>query len=80
MNNTVNYTVEVKNGKTYEVTNTCTDRAEVYESLARDLISKKINACTYIKSIKRVNLYNGFEKITTTYDNNVRRVYIIESH
>ena len=32
MNNTVNYTVEVKNGKTYEVTNTCTDRAEVYAS------------------------------------------------
>ena len=80
MNNTVNMTIEVKNGKTYEVSRIIEDRAEVYESLARDLISKKINSCGYIKSIKRVQLYNGYEKITTTYDNGVRRIYTIESH
>lgn len=80
MNNTVNMTIEVKNGKTYEVSRVIEDRAEVYESLARDLISKKINSCCYIKSIKRVNLYTGFEKITVTYDNGVRRTYTIESH
>ena len=80
MNNKVNMTIEVKNGKTYEVTNVIEDRAEVYESLARDLINKKLCSCTYIKSIKRVNLYNGFEKITVTYDNDVRRIYVIESH
>ena len=80
MNNTVNYTVEVKNGKTYEITRTCEDRAEVYESLARDMINKKLCGCTYITSIKRVNLYTGFEKITVNYNNGVRRVYTIESH
>ena len=80
MTNKVNMTIEVKNGKTYEAERIVEDRAEVYESLARDLISKKINACTYIKSIKRTPLYNGFEKITVTYDNDVRRVYTIESH
>lgn len=80
MNNKVNMTIEVKNGKTYEVTRVVEDRVEIYESLARDLISKKINACTYIKSIKRVQLYNGFEKITVNYDNNVRRIYTIDSY
>ena len=80
MNNTVNYIVEVKNGKNYEITNTCTNCTDVYESLARDLINKKICQCSYIKSIKRTNLYNGFEKIIVTYDNNVRRTYTIVSH
>ena len=79
MNNTVNYTVEVKNGKKYEITNTCYDIAEVYKSLANDMISKKLNNCTYIRSIKRIPLYNGFDKITVSYDNDVRRIYVIES-
>ena len=80
MNNTVNYTVEVKNGKKYEITNTCNDVTEVYKSLANDMISKKLNNCTYIRSIKRIPLYNGFDKITVSYDNDVRRIYTIESH
>lgn len=80
MNDKVNMTIEVKNGKKYEVTNVIENRTEVFESLARDLVNKKLCACTYIKSIKRVNLYNGFEKITVTYDNDVRRIYVIESH
>ena len=80
MNNKVNMTIAVKNGKTYEVTSVNENRAEVYESLARDMVNKKLCACTYIKSIKRVSLYNGFEKITVCYDNNVRCVYVIESH
>ena len=80
MNNKVNMTIEVKNGKNYEVTRVCEDRAEVYESLARDMVNKKICCCTYIKSIKRIQLYNGFEKIIVNYDNDVRTTYTIESH
>lgn len=80
MNNKVNMTIEVKNGKTYEVERVIEDRAEVYESLARDMVNKKICCCTYIKSIKRIQLYNGFEKIIVSYDNNVRTTYTIESH
>lgn len=80
MNNKVNMTIEVKNGKNYEVTRVFEDRAEVYESLARDMVNKKLCCCTYIKSIKRIQLYNGFEKIIVSYDNNVRITYTIESH
>ena len=80
MNNKVNMTIEVKNGKKYEVERVIENRAEVYESLARDMVNKKLCCCNYIKSIKRVNLYNGFEKIIVNYDNDVRRVYIIELH
>ena len=80
MNNKVNMTIEVKKGKTYEVTNVVEDRTEVYESLARDMVNKKLCACTYIKSIKRIQLYNGYEKIIVNYDNNVRCIYVIESH
>lgn len=80
MNNKVNMTIEVKNGKTYEISSVNENRAEVYESLARDMVNKKLCACTYIKSIKRTQLYNGYEKIIVNYDNNVRCVYVIESH
>ena len=80
MNNKVNMTIEVKNGKTYEVERVVEDRADVYESLARDMVNKKLCCCTYIKSIKRTQLYNGFEKIIVNYDNNVRTTYTIESH
>ena len=76
----INYVVEVKNNGKYEISNTCNDVTEVYKSLANDMISKKLNQCTYIKSIKRTPLYNGFDRITVTYDNQVRRIYTIESH
>lgn len=76
----VNFITEVKKGNKYEITRECNDSAYVYESLARDVIAKKINLCTYIKSIKRIQLYNGFEKIIVTYDNNCRCTYTIESH
>ena len=68
-----------KNGK-YEVTYTLTDVTEVYKSLAQALIAKKINNCSYIKSIKRVNNYDGTQNITITYDNNVRNIYTVEQH
>ena len=49
----------------------------VKDSLLSDLISKKINKCTYIKSIKKVNLYNGFSRFIVYYDNSVKSEYII---
>ena len=60
---------EVKqNGKwVEEFTNT--DPGEVYKWLTDSLIAKKLNACQYIRTIKRENLYNGFQKITVTYSN-----------
>lgn len=72
--------VETKSGSKWEVTYTCTDEKEVYDSLAHDLIAKKINACTYIRSIKRNNNYDGTQNITISYDNNVRAVYTVSEH
>ena len=70
-------TIEVKNGKKWEVTNIIDDELSIYQSLANDLIAKKINQCSYVKSIKRVPLYNGTQKIIVTYDNDCRAIYVV---
>ena len=51
---------------------------EIYKRLTEELIAKKLNSCTYIKSIKRSPLYNGFQRIYVTYDNNIRATYTIK--
>lgn len=70
---------EIKEGRNWRETHANTDPAEVYKYLAEDLIAKKINACSYIRSIKRTNLYNGFQKIVVSYDNGVRATYTIKA-
>lgn len=72
--------VEVKNGKKWDVEFFDTDELSIYQSLTNDLIAKKINQCTYIKSIKRTPLYNGTQKITVVYDNNCRAIYEVKDH
>lgn len=72
-------TVYIKEGRTYKESHTTTDAAIVYQRLTGDLIAKKINACTYIKSIKRVNLYNGYQKLTVYLDNGVKIEYIVKN-
>lgn len=63
---------------------TVTDEQDIYKSLANDLIEKKMNNCSYIKSITRVNNYNGTQTITVKYNNcdmlnsKVTRVYVID--
>ena len=69
--------VELKTSKGWEVHHTETEKTEIYEALARDLIAKKIHHCTYIKSIKRVCNYDGTQTITVTYDNNCRSIYTV---
>jgi hypothetical protein len=72
-------TVYTKDGKTYNESHTTDDKLTVYQRLAEDLIAKKINACTYIRSIKRMNLYNGFQRITVHMDNGVKVEYIVKN-
>jgi hypothetical protein len=55
----------------------CTDPATVYSRLAGALIAKKLNKCTYITRIKRVNNYDGTQTITITQDNGYRMVFIV---
>lgn len=69
---------EVKEGKAWRQTYVTTDEKEVYESLARDLVAKKLHKATYIKSVKDVSNYDGTRDITVTYDNGVRSVYTIK--
>lgn len=71
---------EKKEGRTYTETWRSEKPEEVYERLSHCLIAKKLNNCTWIKSIKRVPLYNGFDRITITHDNGGRDVYTVASH
>ena len=70
---------EVKEGRVWRKSFITTDPTEVYKFLAEELIAKKINACSYIRSIKRTNLYNGYQKIVISYDNGDRAVYTIKN-
>ena len=78
-NNTINMVTEVKENGKYKVSYTYDDALYIYDRLAHDMIAKKINRCTWITSIKRTPLYNGFDRITVTYNNKVRNIYTIES-
>ncbi len=76
----VNCRYEEKQGREYVTTWETEDAAQVYEDFAHELIAKKIHACTWIKSIKRMPLYTGFDRFIVTYDHGGRRVYTIASH
>ena len=68
-----------KRGKTWEITYTETDTARAYENLTYDLISKKnLNGCLWIRSIERVNMYDGTQKITVAYATGGRSVYTVK--
>ena len=71
-------TVELKQGNKWIEEYTTTNDIEIYQSLSSDLIAKKINQCSYIKSIKRTPLYDGYQKILITYSNNCRAFYIVK--
>ena len=78
-NNIIKRIAQKKTGKTWADTYIDNDAASVYKSLSHDLIAKKLNACTYIKSIKRVQNYDGTNTIIVLYDNNTRSVYTIDN-
>lgn len=72
-------TIYIKENNKYTKSRTITDAGEIYERLAQSLIAKKIHCCKWIKSIKRVNLYNGFQRITITEINGLKTEYIIKN-
>lgn len=79
-NYTVTRTCEEKiNGKYIETFRT-TDAEEIYKDLALVMISKKINGCTWVKSIKRIQRYDGTQKIIVTHGNGCRDIYIVADH
>jgi hypothetical protein len=68
-----------KNGAKWEKTGENKDAIYIYKRVAFDLIAKKINNASYIKSIKRINLYTGYQQIIAYYDNGVKAVYTIKN-
>ena len=78
-NNVIKRIAQKKNGKTWVDTYIDNDAASVYKSLSHDLIAKKLNACTYIKSIKRIQNYDGTNTIIVTYAYNTRSIYTIDN-
>lgn len=71
--------VEIKNGGKWEISHVVTDETEIYKSLSADLIAKKLNACSYIKTIKRVCNYDGTQTILVNYDNSCRAIYTVKN-
>jgi hypothetical protein len=55
------------------------DPLYAYRSLTEDLINKKLIGTASITSIKRINLQNGYQKITVTYNNGYRTIYTIRN-
>lgn len=75
---------EVRRGKKWEPsTSDPMAGAEVYRSLAEDLVYKYLNRASFIKSIKRKQNYNGTVTIIVTYDHtgiatdDVRAIYTV---
>lgn len=75
----LNCTYYEKTSAGYNETWKTDDAYQVYKDLAQELISKKINSCTWIKTIKRRQLYNGYIEITVTYDHGGKRVYTVNN-
>lgn len=72
-------TAQKKIGNAWIYTYIDNDAASVYRALSADLVQKKINKCSYIKSIKRSQRYTHVE-IVVTYDNNTRSIYYVPAH
>lgn len=75
----INLIIEIKNGKKWVQDTVITDETLVYKYLANDLISKKLNGCNYIKTIKRVPNYDGTQTITVTFNNDTRSIYTVKN-
>ena len=70
--------IERKEGKGYKEIYKSTDTETIYTRLTNELIAKKINNCTYIKSIKYRCNYDGTRTIIISYDNGTRALYTIK--
>lgn len=75
----IRFETQQKEGRKYITKYTNTNREEVYQSLALDLINKKVIGSDCISRIERKPRYDGTQKIIVTYDNGWRTVYEIEN-
>ena len=78
--NAIKREFQSKQGKEYVTTYTQENECEVYKELAHCLIAKKINQCKYIRSIKRVQNYDGTITIFVYYIDGDRNVFTVADH
>lgn len=69
---------EVKEGRTWRTTYRTEDQAEIYKSLAQELMNSKIFHSSYYKRMEQRNNYDGTRTVTF-YQDNGKSVYIIEA-
>ena len=69
----------IKNNNSWDTVYIETNAKNVYESLSNDVISKKINKCGFIKSIKRKQCYTHVE-ITVFYNEKTKSVYYLPTN
>ena len=72
------YQVKNAHGKFY-TTFIETDENKVNEELMHDLIAKKLESCSYIRSIKRIQNYDGTLNIIVNYRDG-RNIYTVKTH
>lgn len=77
MANKIRYTIEVKEGREYRETYTETDPAEVYKSLASDLLRSKVLGHKSFAIRQKTN-YDGTRTVIVNYGNEARRRYVVE--
>ena len=58
----------------YKFPSICNSDSENYRKLSEELIAKCINKCTWIKSVKRVQMFT-YVKIIVTYDHGGKSEY-----
>ena len=73
-----NLTVYIDNGNGYHETYNTSDPLIIYQRLSGALIAKKINCCKWVRSIRRENLYNGYQRITVFVNYGCKEVYTIK--
>lgn len=66
--------LEKKESKSYSFVSTKVGK-EIMESLAKELYSHYVLKAKWIKSVKRIPKYDGFQHIIITYYNDFRTVY-----
>lgn len=74
---TINKVVQVKDGRCWKEIYRTENEAEVYEALANDLIAKKLNNASCIKSIRRNSNYDGTQEIIVKYATETRAIYTV---
>lgn len=69
---------QIKEGRSWKETYRTEDQAEIYKSLAQELMNSKIFHSSYYKRMEQRNNYDGTRTVTF-YQDNGKSVYTVEA-